>query len=43
MKVLITSNSFGKYSDDAEKLLADNNFEIIKNKYHSMINDIFIK
>jgi D-3-phosphoglycerate dehydrogenase len=39
VKVLITSNSFGKYSDDAEKLLADNNFEIIKNKYHRMMNE----
>lgn len=44
MKVLITSNSFGKYSQEPCEKLKNNGFEIITNPYHRMMEeDEFIK
>lgn len=38
MKVLVTSNSFGKFSNQAKELLEENGFEVISNKYQRIMN-----
>lgn len=39
MKVLVTSNSFGKYSKEPQKKLEEAGFEVILNPYHRMMNE----
>lgn len=39
MKVLITSNSFGSYSKEPQKLLENNGFEIVRNPYGRVMNE----
>lgn len=39
MKVLVTSNSFGKFSNRATKLLEENGFEVVFNKYKRIMNE----
>ncbi|MEO1772907.1 phosphoglycerate dehydrogenase [Candidatus Enterococcus ferrettii] len=38
MKVLVTSNSFGKFSNQAKELLENNGFEVVLNKYKRIMN-----
>ncbi|MGG5331841.1 phosphoglycerate dehydrogenase [Enterococcus sp. AZ163] len=38
MKVLVTSNSFGKFSNQAKELLEKNGFEVVLNKYKRIMN-----
>ncbi len=39
MKVLITSNSFGKYSSVPQNMLEKSGFEVIYNSYHRMMTE----
>lgn len=39
MKVLVTSNSFGKFEERAEKLLTENGFEVKLNPYKRIMNE----
>ncbi|WP_288229884.1 phosphoglycerate dehydrogenase [uncultured Faecalicoccus sp.] len=39
LKVLVTSNSFGKYSGEPQKKLEEAGFEVILNPYHRMMNE----
>lgn len=38
MKVLVTSNSFGRFSNQAKELLEENGFEVVLNKYKRIMN-----
>ncbi len=38
-KIAITSEFFGKFSDEGEKILRDQGFEIIKNPYNRQLNE----
>lgn len=38
-KIAITSEFFGKFSDEGEKILQDQGFEIIKNPYNRLLNE----
>ena len=39
LKVLVTSNSFGKYSNEPQRKLEEAGFEVILNPYHRMMNE----
>lgn len=39
MKVLVTSNSFGKYSQAPKEKLEKNGFEVVLNPYHRMMDE----
>lgn len=38
-RIAITSEYFGMFSDEGEKILAYNGFEVIKNKYNKFLNE----
>ena len=39
MKVLVTSNSYGKYSDEATRLLQEAGFDVALNPFHRQMNE----
>lgn len=39
MKVLITSNSFGKFDPKPRKMMEDLGWEVVGNRYHHIMNE----